>query len=469
MARFEIPFSWSRLRGNNHRSLLAIHKKYGDRVRVAPSIVSHTTGDIWKDAYGHVKGNAEFPKDTAFVPYNGVHGILTADRTDHRRFRHLFSHAFSQQGLLSQEARVQGHIDGFIEQMKTRAGKEPLNMVEWFNWLTFDIIADMSFGQSFECVEKMETHPWVVGILQGVKAAVWFTVLGRYGLLGFLFKILPQKLLDARRTNYEYVSAKLDTRIEHAGDIRGDLLDTVLQKPLDDPEKASLLPPEQRYLNEEELKSICGNFVLAGSETTATLLSGAIFLLLTHPRVHEKLVKELRETFPTSESITIAAANDKSPFLLQVLNECLRVYPPVPFIFPRSVPAGGATISGHFYPEGTQMATCAMAANFVESNFARPNEFLPERWLPKDQRPKEFQNDNANGSFQPFSTGPRNCIGRNLAYAEQRVTLAKFLWNFDLSIPKGVSGWEKWIQEMDVFILWEKNPLMVDVKVRKGI
>jgi cytochrome P450 len=67
--------------------------------------------------------------------------------------------------------------------------------------------------------------------------------------------------------------------------------------------------------------------------------------------------------------------------------------------------------------------------------------------------------------LQPFSVGPRNCIGRNLALAEMRLILARVLWNFDFELcPES----ERWA-EQKVMSLWIKPELMCKVKVREGL
>src|SRR2546423_11613776 len=96
------------------------------------------------------------------------------------------------------------------------------------------------------------------------------------------------------------------------------------------------------------------------------------------------------------------------------------------------------------------------AAYRLESNFRRPDEFLPQRWLGD----AEFADDDR-AVMQPFAVGPRNCIGRNLAYAEMRVILAKVLFHFDLELDEGKTG--QWLDQK-VYILWEKVPLWVKLK-----
>lgn len=100
-----------------------------------------------------------------------------------------------------------------------------------------------------------------------------------------------------------------------------------------------------------------------------------------------------------------------------------------------------------------------------ESNFYDAKSFHPERWLPAAQTDPNspFFND-CREAFQPFSVGPRNCIGRNLAYHEMRLILAKVLWNFDLKLTEES---QDWAESQRTFALWEKPPLMVETRERK--
>lgn len=111
----------------------------------------------------------------------------------------------------------------------------------------------------------------------------------------------------------------------------------------------------------------------------------------------------------------------------------------------------------------TSVALQLYAACRSSSNFHRPDEFLPERWLaPADPA---FAADRREVS-QPFSVGPRNCIGRQLAYAEMRLILAKILWNFDLELHEAEMQGRDWLGEQGVWILWDKGPLLVYPRIR---
>lgn len=99
------------------------------------------------------------------------------------------------------------------------------------------------------------------------------------------------------------------------------------------------------------MKSNSGLFVFAGSETTATLLSGTTYYLLRNPEKMARLVKEVRGTFKSEEDINFRSVSELK-YLVACLEEGLRIYPPVPTGLPRRVPPGGDTIAGKFVPEG---------------------------------------------------------------------------------------------------------------------
>lgn len=91
--------------------------------------------------------------------------------------------------------------------------------------------------------------------------------------------------------------------------------------------------------------------VVAGSETTATLLTAVTYLLCTHPKVLARLTHEVRSTFSAEGEIKITSAA-RLPYLQACLDEALRFYPPVPVGLPRIVPRGGKEFCGQYVPAG---------------------------------------------------------------------------------------------------------------------
>lgn len=148
--------------------------------------------------------------------------------------------------------------------------------------------------------------------------------------------------------------------------------------------------------------------ILAGSETTSALLSGMLCHLQTSPHALSRLTHEIRSSFTSKEEITYQRVIGL-PYLHVVIEESLRVYPPVTGTVPRLAPQPGAMVCGKFVPGGTSLGMHHYSCSRSAANFYQPDNFLPERWLEdKDERLLSDQKD----AFQPFSYGPRNCLGK---------------------------------------------------------
>lgn len=143
----------------------------------------------------------------------------------------------------------------------------------------------------------------------------------------------------------------------------------------------------------------------------------------------------------------------------------MRLYPPVAVTLPRVVPSGGEIIDGLYVPAGTTVGVNHLATYHSEKNFHRPRDFVPERWLDDCNESGEANLPRADtkAAFQPFSVGPRSCLGKNLARNEMRWILARLLWRFDLELmPES----KNWMEKQRIFGFWEKPPLMCKLSLR---
>lgn len=102
-----------------------------------------------------------------------------------------------------------------------------------------------------------------------------------------------------------------------------------------------------------EIEANAGFLTIAGSETTATALSGVTYHLLKNPKVLSKLLAEIRSAFASEDEINFNTT-ESLKYLLACLEEGLRMYPASPAGLPRIVPRGGDTIAGHYVPEGVR-------------------------------------------------------------------------------------------------------------------
>ena len=201
---------------------------------------------------------------------------------------------------------------------------------------------------------------------------------------------------------------------------------------------------DEKGMNPEEIHVNAFSLSIAGSESTATALSGIFFLILTHPDVYTQVVREIRTAHGTAEDVTLTSTNGLG-YTDAVINEALRIYPPVAITLPRKVPPGGAMILGQHIEAGTTVGVNHYATYHHPLNFDKPEQFRPERWL----------NELKTEAFQPFSYGPRNCLGKNVARAEIRLLLAKLLLRFDWKLEKNMEAW----MEQDCQGFWKKRAL----------
>ena len=160
-------------------------------------------------------------------------------------------------------------------------------------------------------------------------------------------------------------------------------------------------------LSREELHSTATFFMLASTETTASALSGTTYHLLTNPDKLRILARELRTAYPGGLEDMTFENLARQRYLTAVIQEGMRLYPPVPSELPRVVPAEGTTLFGEYIPGGTTIGVHHMATYRREEFFKTPNEFHPERWLGGT----EFKDDDLD-AVENFSVGARNCIGK---------------------------------------------------------
>ncbi|EME87800.1 uncharacterized protein MYCFIDRAFT_71270 [Pseudocercospora fijiensis CIRAD86] len=447
-----LPYIRHLLKGTTVQNVNELHEKYGEVVRISPNEISFTSIDTaWPDIYGFrtgkMKGHLNTLKDPAWYPppMNGAPSIIIADDDLHSKGRRVLSHAFSEKALTDQEGLLQGYVDQLVDGLRETIKTKPVaDLTKWYNWTTFDIIADLMFGEPFGCLQTGETH-WVITLLfDSVKAFRMFYISRYWPWVKSLGSMIIDKRLIAKRTVYfAWVSKQVKNRMERDTQ-RPDFMTLILQH-----------NGEKGYKMEKgELDSNANLMLTAGSETTASLLSGATYCLLTNPAVLQKLTEEVRGKWASYDEITLHEVNS-SPYLVAVMNEALRYFPPVPTGFERRIGPGGETVSGYYIPEGTSVCVSQYPAYHSEKNFKNAEQFVPERWMGDE----EYKDDKRSG-MQPFSFGPRNCLGKNLAYAEMRLIMAKMVWSFDMELELQSRDW---IQRCRVHTLWDKPALMVRV------
>lgn len=223
--------------GRPHKKLLEIHKRYGSIVRIAPDELSFTHPDSWKEIQGHVKqGQPENGKDPKIYDTNRDTSLVSAVRDRHGPMRRTLAAAFSARAMVAQQPLINGYIDLFIQRLRENGegGAKSLNMTKWFEWVTFDIVGDLAMGESFACVQRSASHPFVDNIVNNIKVLPLSQALHYFPipavLRGPLFLLLaPKETLRAETLITNYSQAAIKKRMS-LGSERPDFVDSMLRK-----------------------------------------------------------------------------------------------------------------------------------------------------------------------------------------------------------------------------------------------
>lgn len=304
-------------------------------VRISPDELSFISASAWKDIYASRQGNPNpFTRDLGI--YAGVKNILTANDADHSRMRRLLSHAFSDKAIRDQEPIIQTYVDNLMTGLRNQRGN--VNLADWFNWTTFDIIGDLAFGEPFDCLQEITYQPWVAMIMDSLKYVAFLSVLVRFPpSLKLAIRFLPAKARRARMDHERMSREKVERRLESTTD-RPDFLSYIIRH-----------NGTKGGMSQEELHKNSALFITAGSESTASLLAGAVWFLLKNPRWMQKVQDEVRSKFALAQDIKLQET-DELKILHAVVLESFRMHPPAVSGQPKVSPPQGDFVSGFFVP-----------------------------------------------------------------------------------------------------------------------
>jgi cytochrome P450 len=215
-----------------------------------------------------------------------------------------------------------------------------MDMLKWYNFTTFDIIGDLVFGEPFHCLDNSDYHPWVSMIFAGIRAGAGMIALLKMPLLRWTLRLIVSKEDIQQRNEHKAMSReKTERRIAlgPAPNGRKDIMTYILRH------------NDEKGMSHAEILGNSDALIVAGSETTATALSGLTYYITTNPQALKTLQQEIRSAFSTEEEITMASTAHLK-YLHACIEEAMRVYPPVVETPPRVSP--GEYVNGHYIPKG---------------------------------------------------------------------------------------------------------------------
>ncbi|CAG8674362.1 3322_t:CDS:10, partial [Acaulospora morrowiae] len=361
-----------------------IHPKYGQVVRVSPSLVVISDKDILKQ----ILVTNELPKNKNYEKL----------RTD-KNYSTLFNTSLMDLCCLDLTEKID-------EIIALNGSKDAV--VDIYNLIhlnALDIIGETSFGGSFKLV-KYGSHPLPGKVFKEFRRRV---LKAMFPAFGQFLKIDPY-LVDFTK--------EIIKKRRQSTSTRKDLLQALLDA----------RDSDGNGLSDFEIFDQCFEFLLAGSDSTNFATSMTLIELIRHPEAYQKLAEELdkvaSEYDPNKNLIPPYNILKNLPYLDAVINEGLRLYPSTRDFGPGKETVEDMVIGDYLIPKGTFLIANIFAVQRLKEYWGEnSNEFVPERWLNPENIP-------TNG-FIPFSAGSRNCIGLNFARMEMKLTVSALVLKYE--------------------------------------
>ncbi|CAK5268837.1 unnamed protein product [Mycena citricolor] len=442
----KIWFAAVAMKGKQHIYYYELHQKYGDVVRIGPNELSFRDVDAVVPMMGSKDGMPKGPWWDGRAPENREVRPLLAlrDPEEHARRRRAWNRAFSTQMLKEYGTMIECRVGQIVDIFAARTGTS-VDLSKWFGWFTYDVMNDVMFSTGGDAMESEDRENISEVVVNAQPMALLMSQLPWIGEFYLWIPGLGPGLRKFRR----YAAHRVAERKAH-GSSQKDVFYHLI-------DEAGLEPTSP---STAQVQADGGLAIIAGAETTSTTLCNIVWLLLRNPSTFSRLREEVDDPKWNAGSM---ASQARMPYLNAVINEALRLYPAVLSGSQRAplIGSGGQAIGSHFIPEGTSAVVHTYSLHHDPRYFSPfCDSFIPERWLSTEEQlkfePAIFSQNEVihnHAAFIPFSVGPSNCVGRNLAYQEMRMLLCALISKFDMEFAQDFdpNSWER--DMLDYFVV----------------
>jgi cytochrome P450 len=322
--------------------------------------------------------------------------------------------------------------------------------------LTFDTTTQLVFGVDPKC---LSIGLPIVPFARAMDDAMT-TLFYRHSVPAFVWKLLrklnvgvEKKLAVAWKVMDQFVDETVEKRRaeKKKGKDAADMPDLL----------SSYIDDEDADKVNQFLRDTTISLMLAGRDTTGAGLSWFFWLLTQNRYVEQKILDELN-SIPhsiTDDGMVIFNPEDlaKLVYLHAALSEALRLFPPVPFEH-KGVVKTDTLPSGFVVTPDWKILISTYSMARMEGVWGKDcSEFKPERWI-LDNGKLKYE---PSYKFLSFNTGPRTCLGKDIAFTQMKATAAAVVYNFSFEVVKGHV-----VAPKLSIILQMKNGLLVKAKKR---
>lgn len=331
--------------------------------------------------------------------------LFTAEGAAWRWQRRAVAPVFAQRNVTALAPVMTATAERAAERLSTGG---PHEIVGQMLSATFDVICDVALSGR----EHFDADVYGGAITE------YFQTAGKASLLDFLqapdWIPRPGAILGRKsvKVMHAMVSSAIEERRAAGPSPVDDLLDHMLMA--EDQETGRRMTPQDLVHNMQF-------FIVAGHETTALALSWALYLLATHPEIQDRVRQEALGAVRDGKAAT-AADLERAPLCRQVLDEAMRLYPPVGFL--ARTAEKHDILGGREVRPGEIIFLAIYALHRHEMWWDAPNAFDPDNFAPEKVAARHRY------LHIPFGAGPRICIGANFAMMQAQIILTTLLCHY---------------------------------------
>ncbi|KAK9150236.1 hypothetical protein Syun_008545 [Stephania yunnanensis] len=287
--------------------------------------------------------------------------------------------------------------------------------------LTFNVMMSMFTGDPIgDGLCHTEEYKWFFKLLRNARVPHLFMAPGDYLPIFKYFDVFKvEKTLAAMSVERDAFFEEIIERCrkKYNGEKKSkSILDVFFSLQQADPEQ----------YNDLIIKGMILTMFTAGTDTSAMALEWAMSLLLNHPETLKKAVDELNNNIIEPNRLLKDSDISDLPYIQSIVQETLRLYPPVPLLLPHEV-AQESKVDRYDVPSGTIVVANVWAIQRDPKVWPEPDKFMPERFMQSI-----LQGESKDGfKFVPFGIGRRGCPGGALAIRIIALALASVLWCFE--------------------------------------
>ena len=337
-------------------------------------------------------------------------GLITNDGPHWVKQRRLMQPLFSHRNVNGFDETINALTSSLMSQWDARADDEVAWLDRDMSRLTFGIVGATLFGSD------IERHAGEVAEILDVVNLAAQDPRALMALLAWIPTPYNLKFKRAKRRLDRIVHGLIAARHRTGGGTGGsDILDRLLgarDKETGEP------------IGETQIRDEVVTLMLAGHETSANALAWTLYLLATHPEVEARLAEDLDAHLSGAPATAVDLSS--VPYLKQVVQESMRVYPPVWGYSRRA--EREAEIGGYVLPAKAYVAVVPYALHRHPEFWPRPERFDPDRFHPIRTQARHSY------CYLPFGAGPRTCIGAGMAMLETQLVLAQIVQRFKVRV-----------------------------------